>query len=282
MPSYNQVRFIEDAIQSVLNQSHPDRELIFIDGGSTDGTVAVAEKYRAHFAHFVSEPDDGQSHALEKGFARATGDVLTWLNTDDMLLPGALSEVASLFSVVPDCHWVFGNVVWTDAVGTILDLRKGEEDRGFTHASGLLSACGPSAFFTPELLRQAGGIDRDLHYKMDTDLWYRFRALGRRYRRLRTLTWSLRLHEDAKVGSQAMAGPAAERHREKIAAEALIVSGRHAPPAGWPSAPSAKLARASAKLMSPNWIGGLLQAARWKGRPITELCAWQSGLEHAR
>ncbi len=96
MPSYNQVRFIERSILSVLNQDYLNIELIIIDGGSSDGTVDIITKYQKHIAYWVSEPDDGQSHALNKGFARASGQIYGWLNSDDLYLPGAFRMAVHL------------------------------------------------------------------------------------------------------------------------------------------------------------------------------------------
>lgn len=278
MPSFNQAPFVAEAIESVLNQCHNDTELIFVDGGSNDGTLEIAASYAKRLAQFISEPDEGQSHALEKGFALATGEILTWLNTDDLLLPGVLSEVAALFADDPACEWAFGNVVWIDTHGKILDLRKGERDHRFTRRFGILSACGPSAFFTPRLLDRAGGIDRKLHYKMDTDLWYRFRLLDQRYRRLKRYGWALRLHENAKVGGQATGSPAAERHRAKIAREDAILAERYFGQTNGRRMSGTKAAAAGGKLMSPQWLQGRRDAARWRGRSIIELCEYQRQL----
>ena len=93
-PSYNQGRFIEETIQSVLGQGYPNVEYIIIDGGSTDNTVEIIRKYAKHLTYWVSEPDRGQSHAINKGLARCTGDLFGWINSDDVLMPGALEVVA--------------------------------------------------------------------------------------------------------------------------------------------------------------------------------------------
>ena len=97
-PSFNQGRFIEETIVSGLDQGYPNLEYLIVDGGSRDGTVDTIRKYERHLAYWVSEPDRGQSHAINKGFQRATGEIVTWLNSDDLLMPGSLSRIAGLFS----------------------------------------------------------------------------------------------------------------------------------------------------------------------------------------
>src|SRR5687768_13083798 len=96
-PSYNQGRFIEETILSVINQNYPNLEYIIIDGGSTDNTVEIIRKYEQHLAYWVSEKDGGQSEAINKGFKKATGDIVCWINSDDFFMPGALSKVADCF-----------------------------------------------------------------------------------------------------------------------------------------------------------------------------------------
>ena len=108
-PSFNQGRFLEQCITSVLNQDYPDLEYIVIDGGSSDESVDVLRRYEKHFAFWVSEPDKGQSDALNKGFRRATGDLAVWLNADDFFLPGAFAAVAAAYQQNPDASFYFGD-----------------------------------------------------------------------------------------------------------------------------------------------------------------------------
>ncbi|MGB3516902.1 MAG: glycosyltransferase family 2 protein [Elainellaceae cyanobacterium] len=105
-PSYNQVQFLEAAIQSVLNQNYPNLEYIIIDGGSTDGSLDVIRQYQDRLHYWCSEPDAGQYSAINKGFAQSTGDILAWLNSDDMYYPWAFKTVASIMSELPEVNWL--------------------------------------------------------------------------------------------------------------------------------------------------------------------------------
>jgi len=108
-PVYNNALYIENCIKSVLNQFYPNLEYIIIDGGSTDGTVEIIEKYADHLTYFVSEKDRGQTHALNKGFARATGDIFAWLNADEQYRPGVFEEVGNTFLNNPGLDFFYGN-----------------------------------------------------------------------------------------------------------------------------------------------------------------------------
>ena len=105
-PSFNQGRYIAETIESVLNQDYPNVEHIIIDGGSSDDTMQVVERYRQHLAHVVSEADRGQYDAINQGFALSTGDIMAWLNADDVYLPGTLPLVAKIFEIFPQINWL--------------------------------------------------------------------------------------------------------------------------------------------------------------------------------
>src|SRR4030066_2441490 len=113
-PSYNQGQFIEETIISVIGQKYPELEYIIIDGGSTDNSTAIIRKYERDLAYWISEKDSGQSEALNKGFKKASGDIVCWINSDDLLLPGSLKIVAEYFWKHPDVMFINGNTLRID------------------------------------------------------------------------------------------------------------------------------------------------------------------------
>ena len=275
MPSYNQADFVAAAIESVLGQEHTDKELIFIDGGSTDGTMDIVESYRERMTFCVSEPDRGQSDALRKGFAHATGEVFTWLSTDDLLLPGALAEVDRLMSGSSGCDWVLGNVIWIDAEDCVVRCwRAGGGDTAGLARLGVLTAGGPSAFFRRDLYERVGGVDLDFHYAMDTDLWWRFAMSGASSRRMSSYAWALRLHADAKVSGHLFYDLADLKQREVVERRAVEASRIRERTACfiWPlPRPLPRLLGAARRLMSVSYIRGQYENRVWKGMNLWDV-----------
>jgi len=173
-PSYNQGRFIETTIRSVLLQGYPNLEYIIIDGGSTDDSVEIIQKYEPWLAYWVSEEDRGQAHAINKGFAHATGEIYAYLNSDDFYEPGALHACALSFR---DGHqWVVGRVrCWLAGVGDW----PFPELPGKSFAKWFLSCPIPQAgsFWSAELHREMGQFREDLNYIIDYEFWLRFRFI---------------------------------------------------------------------------------------------------------
>lgn len=177
-PSYNQGRFIERTIKSVISQNYVDLEYVIIDGGSEDNSLDIIKSYSGYLSYWVSEKDRGQSHAINKGFDRCSGDILTWLNSDDYLLPGALQAVADAYQKNPDAGgWVGGCLRVTEGQsdewvvkGDMLD-RKQLGEAWSSHYFGQ-----PSCFFSAEAWNKCGPLDESLHYSMDLDLWLKMLA----------------------------------------------------------------------------------------------------------
>ncbi len=200
-PSYNQGQFIEETIRSVLLQGYPDLEYIIIDGGSTDGTLEVIHRYEPWLTHWVSESDNGQSDAIGKGFALATGDILAWLNSDDCYLPEALPRVASFFARVPEVTFVSGDILLVDADGAPLKRIYAVRPIGLVSANlGVHRWPQQGCFWSRATYEEVGGIDRSLKFCMDFDLFARFAlAYPSRCRRLPgPPSGTFRVHDEAK------------------------------------------------------------------------------------
>ncbi|MGL4399478.1 MAG: glycosyltransferase [Luteolibacter sp.] len=207
-PSYNQGQYIEQTILSVANQNYPNLEHIVMDGGSKDGTVAVLEKYSPILTYWVSEKDGGQSNAINKGFARATGDIVTWLNSDDLLAPGALAAIAMAFDssgadmVAGICQLhregeIFDQHLTSCADGPLpltelLDLENHWMSGQFFFQ--------PEVFFKRDLLLKIGGkVNENAHWSMDYELWVRFAQAGAILKVIGRPIAQFRVHEEQKT-----------------------------------------------------------------------------------
>jgi glycosyltransferase involved in cell wall biosynthesis len=172
--SYEQARYLDQTIRSVLEQNYPRLEYIVIDGGSADGSADVIRRHEHALAYWTSEPDRGQTDALIKGFARATGEIHGWLCSDDLLLPGALDAVARFFSTHPDVMAAYGDALWIDADGRFLRPKK---EMGFNRFVFLYDhnyVPQPSMFWRSALYDAVSGLDSEFDLAMDSDLWERF------------------------------------------------------------------------------------------------------------
>lgn len=228
--NYNYGRFLEEAIQSVITQDGFDQcELIVVDGGSTDNSVEIIKKYANRIAWWVSEKDKGQSDAFNKGFAHAQGRFLTWLNADDVFTKGAIRSILKLIERHPSEEWFIGSSLYADENLRITKCFCSHRFSVLRAKWGFLSAGGPSSFFTKRLLNEVGGVDVNLHYVMDTDLWYKFyMRAGKRYRRTIHNIFAYRQHEASKMSGadQNMTSRAIE-NRRKAGLESLILNERY-------------------------------------------------------
>jgi glycosyltransferase involved in cell wall biosynthesis len=177
--SFRQARYLERAMRSVLEQDYPSLEYIVIDGGSSDGSAEIIRRYARALAYWVCEPDRGQTDALIKGFARASGEVWGWLCSDDLLLPGALRTVGEYFARHPRVMAAYGDALWIDAGGRFLRPKK---EMGFNrfvllHDHNYIPQ--PAMFWRRELYRRVNGLDARFDLAMDADLWARFSAVTR-------------------------------------------------------------------------------------------------------
>lgn len=197
-PSYNQAPFLEATIRSVLEQDYPQIEYIIIDGGSTDGSVEIIQRYADRLAGWVSEKDRGQTDAINKGFARARGDVLAWINSDDTYNPGAVREAVEYLNAHPEAGMVYGDASYIDENGRIIGRFPAAQTDYAKLRRGYVHVPQQSAFFKGDLWRKVGPLDDSFYFAMDYDLWVRLAANAplHYYPRL----WAnFRLHSGAKT-----------------------------------------------------------------------------------
>jgi len=198
-PSFNQAKFLRRTIESVLTQEYPQVEYIIMDGGSTDGSREIIQTYEDRLAHWESIPDKGQTDAINKGFAKASGKYLAWLNSDDIYQPGAFAEAVTYLESHPEIGMVYGDCTFIDAqdrnIGQFpaaqTDLQKLK--RGYVHVPQQAS------FFRRDLWEKVGPLDPSFFFAMDYDLWVRLAGEAPLVY-LPGHTWAgFRLHGDAKT-----------------------------------------------------------------------------------
>ena len=200
-PSYNQAAYLEQTILSVLSQDHPRIEYIVVDGASTDGSVEIIKKYAGRFANWVSEKDHGQAEAINKGFARATGDIVAWLNSDDYYLQGTVSAAVKVFEENPDVVLVYGNMLAVDEHGkTFNTLTYGQLSLEDLLCFQIIGQ--PAVFMRHSALRKTGGLNPDFHFLLDHLLWIQIARQGSILHV--DQTWSAaRYHAEAKNRAKA-------------------------------------------------------------------------------
>jgi glycosyltransferase involved in cell wall biosynthesis len=175
-PNFNQAGFLEETILSVIGQNYPDLEYIIVDGGSTDGSIDIIKKYEKQLAYWVTEPDKGLYHALQKGFERSTGEVMGWINSDDKLHPGSLSVIAEIFGSLGHVNWITGSPTCYDVNGrTVAAAAHRAWSKYDYYLYDYRWIQQESTFWRRNLWQKAGAtLNLDLRYAADFDLWLRF------------------------------------------------------------------------------------------------------------
>lgn len=180
-PSYNHGRFLKACITSVLDQKYPALEYIMVDGGSTDKSLRIIKRHKGQIARWVSEPDEGQSDAVNKGIQMSTGQIVAWLNADDYYLPGALKTVADAFNKNPEASFYFGDGIRVNEDGQPVSGFWPERKMAFNREGlvfGLNFILQPACFINRSHLNEVGLLDTSLHYGLDTDLWIRLSGIA--------------------------------------------------------------------------------------------------------
>ena len=197
-PSFNQVKYVSSTIESVLNQDYDNVEYIVVDGGSDDGSVRVIKEYERQLAHWISEPDDGQSDAINKGFVRASGDILCWINSDDVFVQGALGAVAESLGDKVAPSWLIGSTQIVDSENRAIRVKVPRTVNQQTFIRwGTSSFPQQSTFWTRSMWDRAGPLRKDLHYTMDLALWLKMYDISAPLQVPKVLS-SYRVHDQAK------------------------------------------------------------------------------------
>ncbi|AGC77407.1 glycosyltransferase involved in cell wall biosynthesis [Nonlabens dokdonensis] len=182
-PVYNQVDFIEQTIVSVLNQNYSNLEYIIIDGGSTDGTLDIIKKYASEITTWISEPDKGMYDAINKGFSLSTGEIMAWINSDDLLLPDALCNMNQLLEDLPQVEWVQGMNSAIDLKGKVIDYRYGDKFSLIKFLQKDYKYIQQECTFWRRSLYERAGNRLDINLKLagDFELWFRFSQFAKLY-----------------------------------------------------------------------------------------------------
>ena len=197
-PSYNQVQFLEKTIQAVLGQEYKNLEYIIVDGGSDDGSQELIRSYEGNLAAWLSEPDSGQSEAINKGFDLANGEILAWLNSDDLYYPWAVKEAVEALLSDAGVGMVYGDTDLIDENGEVIGKFNAQQTSYQRLMRGGVYIPQPAAFWRAELYQKVGPLDPSFYFAMDYDLWVRF-AKNTQIRYIPKLWASFRLHGQGKT-----------------------------------------------------------------------------------
>lgn len=218
-PSFNQAIYLEKTIKSVLDQKYPNLEYIIIDGGSTDGSVEIIKKYSSHLAYWVSEADNGQAHAINKGLHLATGDWVGWQNSDDIYFPDALNQVGLLAQKKPELDLIIGDINLIDENSKVIrDIRYVKPSYYSVLAEGMVLT-NQAAFWQRKLHNDIGFLNESLHYGFDYDWFLRLLNKTKKSKHIPTILGGLRHHSDTKTHNA----------QNKFIAEYNLILSRHKP-----------------------------------------------------
>ncbi|MFD2937240.1 glycosyltransferase family 2 protein [Spirosoma flavum] len=225
-PSYNQGNFIEETILSVLNQNYSNLEYIIIDGGSTDNTIEIIKKYENKIAYWISEKDNGQTHAINKGFEIATGDIIAWINSDDVYCDGVLNSVSLFFENNPGSKWLAGNLLFMNKEGSVY-LRKYPNSSPWLEKNAMMSIYQPNIFLKKSILTTIGFPREDFHMTMDFE-WF-CRIAEKFSIDIIDLDFAkFRLHSDSKTSSAPNS-----KNQIRYHVEALYIIHKYHPQFSW-------------------------------------------------
>ncbi len=198
-PSFNQAPYLERTIRSVLDQNYPNLEYIVVDGGSTDGSLEIIKQYAGRLSSWVSEPDLGQTDAINKGFAQARGQILAWINSDDTYNPGAVREAVQFLQEHADVGLVYSDANFINAQDEVIGSFPAAQTDRTRLLRGYVHVPQQTAFFRADLWKKVGPLDSNFFFAMDYDLWVRLSALAPLVYFPHKIWANFRLHNDGKT-----------------------------------------------------------------------------------
>jgi glycosyltransferase involved in cell wall biosynthesis len=202
--NYNKGNFIEDTIQSVISQAYPNLEYIIIDGASTDNSISIIKKYEDKLSYFISEPDKGMTDALMKGFAKATGEIFAWINSDDTYLPGAFMYVAKQYKATK-FELLYGDCLIADVENKLIKRARSLKTNYKAQAEGSVTIFQPSSFWSAALYKKVGGVSHEFQVTMDGNLFYKMLKNSKNTIQVNKAFSRFRIHEN-QSGSWAPEG----------------------------------------------------------------------------
>lgn len=201
-PSFNQGKYLEQTILSVIEQDYPNLEYIIIDGGSTDESVEIIKKYEKHLAYWVSESDKGQTHAINKGFKRSTGDLVAWMNSDDVYAEGAFEKVAEVYNEYTNADVISGDKMHINEKGDELFPQRYAPYRIDTFANDKMAMCNQACFWKKSVFDQIGFLDVDIQFAMDYEYFIRMGVFGLKFKHIPEVLGKQRYYEGTKTSEE--------------------------------------------------------------------------------
>lgn len=198
-PSFNQASFIKETIESVLNQDYPNFEYFVVDGGSTDGSVDIIREYEDRITWWISEKDDGQSDAINKGFRRSTGELCAWVNSDDVLLPNCLREIAEFYLANNQPDIINSNCIYINAESKIIGVSIVPKQTYFFAKRCVWFMTQPAVFYKTSVIRQNNYLNVDFHLAMDVDMWIKLMKMNCRFEHIPKFLGAFRRQENSKT-----------------------------------------------------------------------------------
>jgi GT2 family glycosyltransferase len=261
-PSYNQAKYLEETLRSVVSQRDQLHEYFVFDGGSTDGSADLIRKYAHGIDYWESQKDKGQSDAIHRGFQRATGEIIGWLNSDDVLLPRALAQVRRAFEQHPEWDVVTGYHAAIDGDSRITALHRTGRETPAKLRRGIIRVCQQTCFFRRRLYESVGGLDLSLHCVMDHELWFRMFDANAKWGHVPQYLAGYRWHAESKGMSW----------DKKYAAERAWLAEKYPQyPTRQDGQPLARLVYQVGLILTGRYPLAKLQTLRHRGRKLTDV-----------